>query len=59
LKEGERAEVIVLLEGQQPSIAGKLAALKQLQNNLNLTDQQIDQWINTARNNRKHLGPQE
>jgi len=49
LKEGERAEVIVLLEGRRLSTADKPAALDRLQSSLNLLDQQIDQWIRGIR----------
>lgn len=59
LKEGERAEVIVLLEEQPISIARKLAALDKLQKSLNLDEAKAAEWIRTAREEREAFGPHE
>lgn len=57
LKEGERAEVIVLLEEQPISIAHMLAALDKLQESLKLDDTKTEQWIRAAREEREAFGP--
>ena len=59
LKEGEQAEVIVLLDKQPASIACRLAALDQLQKSLNLDHAMADAWIRAARQERETLGSRE
>ena len=59
LKEGEQAEVIVLLEERPTSVARKLAALDKLQKSLNLDNAKADEWIRAAREEREMLGPRE
>ncbi len=58
LKEGARAEVIVLLEAVS-SPASKLAALDQLQKSLNLDETRAREWVRQAREERQSFGPGE
>lgn len=58
LKEGARAEVIVLLE-DVASPAARLAALDQLQNSLNLDERLAREWSNQVRDERRSFGPGE
>jgi hypothetical protein len=58
LKEGSRAEVIVLLEDSTP-IATKLAALDQLQKSLNLDEARAREWVRQVRDERESFGPRE
>ncbi|MGB7159289.1 MAG: hypothetical protein WBD40_14570 [Tepidisphaeraceae bacterium] len=58
LKEGSRAEVIVLLEDPS-SPASKLAALDRLQKSLNLDETRAREWIRQAREERQAFGPRE
>ena len=58
LKEGSRAEVIVLLEDSTP-VAAKLAALDQLQKSLNLDEARAREWTRQVREERESFGPGE
>jgi hypothetical protein len=58
LKEGQRAEVIVLVESRV-SVGRRLAALDRLQKSLNLDEDKARQWIRQARAERESYGPQE
>ena len=58
LKEGQRAEVIVVVE-EAASISSKLAALETLQKSLKLTERSAQDWIAQARHERESLGPNE
>lgn len=62
LKEGARAEVIVLLEeppSAEATVAAKLAALDQLQRSLNLDEARAREWVNQVRQERQSFGPGE
>ena len=58
LKEGSRAEVIVLLE-EPTGPAGQLAAFDRLQKRLNLDARRAREWSEQARAERESFGPRE
>lgn len=58
LKEGTRAEVIVLLE-DVASTANRLDALDRLQKSLKLDEQRARAWSNQVREERQSFGPGE
>ena len=61
LKEGARAEVILLLEEAAASTAptGQLAALDRLQKRLNVDEARAQQWSSQVRAERESFGPRE
>ena len=56
LKEGARAEVIVLLEDVS-SPASQLSAFNRLETSLNLDEKRAREWSNQVRDERRSFGP--